>query len=44
VKRKAAVAGLSSEGLVLVAGSAGAGNSAVVVPTPADPMEFRKST
>jgi len=44
VKRKAAVAGLVSEGLALVSGSAGAGSSTVVVPTPMDPLEFRKST
>ena len=33
VKREAAVAGVASEGLALVSGSAGAGSSAVVVPT-----------
>jgi len=44
VKREAAVAGLASEGLALVSGSAGAGNNTVVVPTPTDPVEFRKST
>jgi len=38
------VAGLASEGLALVSGSAGAGSSAVVVPTPTDPVKFRKST
>ena len=42
VKREAAVAGLASEGLALVVGSAGAGSSAVVGPTPTDPVEFRK--
>jgi len=44
VKREAAVADLASEGLALVSGSAGAGSSAVVVPTSTDPVEFRKST
>jgi len=43
-KRKATVAGLASEGLALVAGSVGAGTSAVVVTTPTGPVEFRKST
>ena len=44
LKREAAVAGLASEGLALVADSAGAGSSAVVVPTPTGPAEFSKST
>ena len=44
MKREAAVAGLASEGLALVSGSAGAASSVVVVPTPADPVEFCKST
>ena len=44
VKREGAVAGLVSEGLALVSGSAGTGSSTVVVPTPMDPLEFRKST
>jgi len=44
VKREAAVAGLASEGLAVVSGSAGASSSAVVVPMPMDPVEFRKST
>ena len=42
MKREAEVAGLASEGLTLVADSAGVGNSAVVGPTPTDPVEFRK--
>ena len=42
MKREAEVAGLASEGLTLVADSAGVGNSAVVGPTPTDPAEFRK--
>jgi len=42
VKREAAIAGLVSEGLALILGSAGAGNSVVVGPTPSDPLEFRK--
>jgi len=54
VKHEAAVTGLASEGLALVAGSAGAGSalvfsgsalvfsSTVVGPTPADLVEFRK--
>jgi len=44
VKREAAVAGLASEGLAVVSGSAGGSSSAVVVPIPMDPVEFRKST
>ena len=42
MKREAAIAGLVSEYLVLILGSAGAGNSVVVGPTPSDPLEFRK--
>ena len=42
MKREATIAGLSSEGLALISGSAGAGSSAVVGPTPTDPVEFRK--
>jgi len=42
VKREASIAGLASEGLALISGSAGAGNSVVVGPTPTDPVEFRK--
>jgi len=42
VKREAVIAGLASEGLALILGSAEAGNSAAVGPTPTDPMEFRK--
>jgi len=42
VKREAAIAGLASEGLALISGSAGAGSNAVVGTTPADPVEFRK--
>ena len=46
MKRKAAVAVLASEGLAMVSVSAQArtASSVVVVPTPTDPMEFRKST
>jgi len=44
MKREAAVADLAAEGLALVSGSAGAASSVVVVPTPTDPVEFRKST
>jgi len=40
VKREATIAGLASEGLALISGSAGAGSSAVVGPTPTDPVEF----
>jgi len=36
------MAGLASEGLALISGSAGAGSSAVVGSTPTDPVEFRK--
>ena len=42
VKREAVIAGLASEGLALLLGSAEAGSSAVVGPTPTDPVEFRK--
>ena len=42
VKREATIAGLASEGLALILGSAGAGSSAVVGPMPTDPVEFRK--
>jgi len=42
VKREAVIAGLASEGLALILGSAEAGRSAVVGPTPTDPVEFRK--
>jgi len=40
VKREATIAGLASEGLALISGSAGAGISAVMGPTPADPVEM----
>jgi len=43
VKREAAVAGLASEGLALVAGSAGAGSSAVVLSTPTNPVRGLKA-
>ena len=36
------MAGLASEGLALISGSAGEGSSAVVGSTPTDPVEFRK--
>jgi len=42
VKREAVIAGLASEGLALILGSAGAGSSAFVGPMPKDPVEFRK--
>ena len=42
VKREAVIAGLASEGLALILGSAEAGSSAVVGPMPTDPVEFRK--
>ena len=42
VKSEAVVAGLASEGLALLLGSAEADSSAVVGPTPTDPVEFRK--
>jgi len=44
MQREAVVVVLVSEGLALVAVSAGTTSSVVVVPTPTDPMEFRKST
>jgi len=44
VKREAVIAGLASEGLALLLGSAEVGDSAVVGPTPTDPVEFRKCT
>ena len=37
MKREATIAGLA-----MISGSAGAGSSAVVGPTPTDPVEFRK--
>jgi len=36
------IAGLASQGLALILGSAEAGSSAVVGTTPTDPVEFRK--
>jgi len=36
------MAGLTSEGLALISGSAGEGSSAVVGSTPTDPVEFCK--
>ena len=42
MKREAVIAGLASEGLALILGSAEAGSSAVVGPMPTDPVEFRK--
>ena len=42
VKRKAVIAGLASEGLALILGSAEPGNSSVVGPMPTDPVELRK--
>ena len=42
MKREATIAGLASEGLAMISGSAGAGSSVVVGPTPTDPVEFRK--
>ena len=41
VNREAVIAGLASEGLALILVSAEAGSSAVVGPTPTDPVEFR---
>ena len=38
MKREATIAGLASEGLAQISGSAGAGSSAVMGPT--DPVEF----
>ena len=40
MKREAVIAGLASEGLALILGSAEAGSSAVVGPIPTDPVEF----
>ena len=42
MKREAVIAGLASEGLALILGSAEAESSAVVGPMPTDPVEFRK--
>jgi len=42
VSSKAVIAGLASEGLALILGSAEAGSSAVVGPVPTDPVDFRK--
>ena len=42
MKREETIAGLASEGLAMISGSAGAGSSAVVGPTPTDPVEFRE--
>ena len=42
VKREAVIAGLASEGLALMLGSAETGRSAVVGPMSTDPVEFRK--
>ena len=42
MKREAVIAGLASEGLALILGSAEAGSSSVVGPMPTDPVEFRK--
>ena len=42
MRREATIAGLASEGLVMISGSTGAGSNAVVGPTPTDPVEFRK--
>ena len=42
MEREASIAGLASEGLARISGSAGTGSIAVVGPTPADPVEFRK--
>jgi len=42
VKREAAIAGLASEGLARILGSAGTGNSVVVGPTPTDPAGIRR--
>ena len=39
---EATTAGLASEGLALISGSAGARSSTVVGSTPTDPVEFRK--
>jgi len=42
VKHEATIAGLASESLARISGSAGAGSSAVVRPTPTDPVEFQR--
>ena len=42
VKRETVIAGLASEDLALILGSAGTGNSAVVGSMSTDPVEFRK--
>ena len=42
MKREVVIAGLASEGLALILGSAEAGSSAVVGPMPTDPVKFRK--
>ena len=42
MKREAVIAGLASEGLALILGSAEVGRNAVVGPIPTDPVEFRK--
>ena len=42
MKREVVIAGLASEGLALILGSAEAGNSAIVGPMPTDPVEVRK--
>ena len=42
MKREAVIAGLASEGLAVILGSAEPGNSAVVGPMYPDPVEFRK--
>jgi len=42
VKCEAAIAGLASEGLVRISGSAGTGSSVVVGPTPTDPAGIRR--
>jgi len=44
MKCEAVLAILASEGLAMVSVSARTASSVVVVPTPMDPMEFRKST
>ena len=40
MQREAVIAGLASEGLALILGSAEAGSSSVVGPMPTDPVEF----
>ena len=42
MKREATIAGLASEGLALISGSAWAVSSAVVGPTPTDTVEYRE--